>query len=144
MDFISTLHFFSEWTSDQLNISSTFLSSLLGGCNSKPTQKWRKKCSRNVPLIRDSFGKEILLLKNHTLATFLYFDSKTQKRSIKTLPKIMVFCTKIVLTYCEKKLFSDREKLFEITSTINSNSERSDNFLATECYFNLFLEVSHI
>ena len=37
------------------------------------------------------------------------------------------FVTKIVLTYCEKNCSSDREKkikLFEITRTIYSNSER--------------------
>ena len=32
--------------------------------NSKPTQKWWQKCSRNVQLIRGSFGKEILLIKS--------------------------------------------------------------------------------
>ena len=54
-------YFVSEWTSDQLDISSTFLSSLLGGfavvllfC-----RKWWQKCWRNVQLIRGSFGKEI-------------------------------------------------------------------------------------
>ena len=36
------------------------------------------------------------------------------------------------------------EKKFEITRTIYSNSERSEQFLATECFFNLFLEVYHI
>ena len=35
-------------------------------------------------------------------------------------------------------------KIFEITRTIHSNSERSEQFLVTECFFNLFLEVSHI
>ena len=53
-----------------------------------------------------------------------------------------------------KKCSSDREKLlkfeaeggefvknFEITRTIYSNSERSEQILVTECYFNLFLEV---
>ena len=41
---------------------------------------------------------------------------------------------------------SDWEKLckiFEITRTIYSNSERSEQFLITKCFFNLFLEVSH-
>ena len=64
------------------------------------------------------------------------------------------FVTKIVVTYCEKTLFywlrktieiqgwSPRIcKYFEITRTICSNSERSEQFLATECFFNLFLEV---
>ena len=67
------------------------------------------------------------------------------------------FVTKIVLTYCEKKLFfwsrrtfeiqSWRSRIcknFEITGTIYSNSERSEQFLVTECFFNLFLEVSQI
>ena len=31
----------------------------------------------------------------------------------------------------------------EITRTIYSNSERSEQFLVTECFFNLFLEVTH-
>ena len=54
-----------------------------------------------------------------------------------------------------KKCSSDREKLlkfeaegrgkiFEITRTIYSNSERSEQFLVTECFSNLFLEVPHI
>ena len=33
-------------------------------------------------------------------------------------------------------------KIFEITRTIYSNSERSEQILVTECFFNLFLEVS--
>ena len=35
-------------------------------------------------------------------------------------------------------------KNFEIIRTIYSNSERSEQVLVTECFFNLFLEVSHI
>ena len=46
------------------------------------------------------------------------------------------FLTKIVLTYCEKKLFWRPRicKIFEITRTIYSNSERSEQFLVTECF----------
>ena len=33
-------------------------------------------------------------------------------------------------------------KFFEITWTIYSNSERSEQFLVTDCFFNLFLEIS--
>ena len=56
-----------------------------------------------------------------------------------------------------KNCSSDREKLlkfeaegrefaknFEITRTIYSNNKRSEQFLVTECFFNLFLEVSHV
>ena len=32
-------------------------------------------------------------------------------------------------------------KFFEITRTIYSNSERSEQFLVTECFFDLFLEL---
>ena len=66
------------------------------------------------------------------------------------------FVVKIVLTYCEKKCSSYGQKTFkirgwrprickrfEITRTIYSNSARSKQFLVTECFFNLFLEVSH-
>ena len=35
-------------------------------------------------------------------------------------------------------------KNFEITRTIHSNSERSEQFLVTECFFNLFLVVFQI
>ena len=35
------------------------------------------------------------------------------------------------------------KKSFEITRTIYSNSESSEQFLVTECFFNLFLEISH-
>ena len=54
-----------------------------------------------------------------------------------------------------KNCSSDREKLlkfetegrefenfFEITRTIYSNTERSEQLSVTECFFNLFLEVS--
>ena len=67
------------------------------------------------------------------------------------------FGTKIVVIYCEKKLFYWSRKTFEvrgwrqricknfeITRTINSKSGRSEQFLITECFFNLFLEVSQI
>ena len=67
------------------------------------------------------------------------------------------FVTKIFLTYCEKKIvvvikknfwnWGSRPRIcknFKIPRTIYSNSERSEQFLVTECFFNLFLEVSHI
>ena len=56
------------------------------------------------------------------------------------------FVTKIV----QRKTFLIRGwrpricKIFEITRTIYSNSERLEQFLVTECFFNLFLEVSQI
>ena len=66
------------------------------------------------------------------------------------------FFTKIVLTYSQKKMFlwgttfeirGRRPRIcknFEITRTIYSNSESSERFSMTECFFNLFLNISHI
>ena len=70
---------------------------------------------------------------------------------------VLVFCyqkfsdllwEKIVLVI-EKNVWNSRLKaenlqIFEIIRTIYSNSERSEQVLVTECFFNLFLEVSHI
>ena len=56
-----------------------------------------------------------------------------------TFPKWHFF-TKIVLTYCEKKNLLVIEKnfwsckIFEISRTIYSNSERSEQLLVTECF----------
>ena len=49
----------------------------------------------------------------------------------------------------EEKLLNSRQKaenlqIFEITRAIYSNSERSEQFLVTQCFFNLFLKVSQI
>ena len=63
--------------------------------------------------------------------------------------KIWYFVSKIDLVI-EKKYLKFRGwkpricKIFEITRTIFSNSERSEQFLVTECFFNLFLVVSQI
>ena len=67
------------------------------------------------------------------------------------------FVIKIVLTDCDKNCSSDREKLLkfkaegrefkkkiEITRTIYSNSEKSQQVFVIGCFFNLFREVSHV
>ena len=78
-----------------------------------------------------------------------------------TNPKFSIcftwFFREMVLLDCEKKMFKWSRKtfeirgwrlrickIFEITRSIYSNSERSEHFLVTECFFNLFLEVSQI
>ena len=70
-----------------------------------------------------------------------------------------ILLPKLFWSTARKKCSSDQEKLskFEaegrevakitrtkITRTIYSNSERSEQFLVPECFFNLFLEVSQI
>ena len=64
------------------------------------------------------------------------------------------FITKIVLIYCEKKCSSDEEKLLKIkaegrefpkiTITIYSNSERSEQFVVTEWFSNLFNKLGQL
>ena len=59
------------------------------------------------------------------------------------------FVNKIVLTYCEKICSSDREKSLKfetegqefanflgVTRTVYTNSERSEQFWVTKCFFN--------
>ena len=48
----------------------------------------------------------------------------------------------IILKFKAKGL--ELEKNLEITRTIYSSSERSEQFLVTECFFSLFLEISQI
>ena len=50
------------------------------------------------------------------------------------------------MIFCYQNCSSDREKLlkFEAEGREFSNSERSEQFLVTECFFNLFLEVPQI
>ena len=69
-----------------------------------------------------------------------------------------ILLPKLFWATVRKNCSSDREKVskFEaegreyakilrsVDRTIYSNSERSEQFLVTECFFNLFLEVSHI
>ena len=63
------------------------------------------------------------------------------------------FVPEILLTSYENKILDFEKfkaegpriwKTFEITRTIYSNGERSEQFLVKECFLNLFLEVSHI
>ena len=67
-------------------------------------------------------------------------DPRNTKRAVPAIQN-GILLPKIVLTYCEKKNSSDREKLlkfeaegqefankFEITRTIYSNNERSEQF----------------
>ena len=43
-----------------------------------------------------------------------------------------------------KKILRNSRLKAEITRTICSNGERSEQFLVTECFFNLFLDPSQI
>ena len=54
----------------------------------------------------------------------------------------MVFCYQNCSDLLWEKNVIVIEKSFETTRTIYSSSERSEQFLITECFFNLFREVS--
>ena len=83
-----------------------------------------------------------------------YLKTSLYKRNAGGKRYEMVFCyqncsdllvEKIVLVI--KKTFEIRGwrcKIFEITWTIYSKSERSEQFLVTECFFNLLPEISQI
>ena len=86
----------------------------------------------------DSWSKDLVYSRNSTPfigLSFVYNENTGQN---------WCFVTKIVLTSCEKNYSNQRIcKLFEITKTIYFNSERSEQVWVTDCYFILFLEVSH-
>ena len=104
--------------------------------------------------------------KRHFWETFL---SRRQQKFEKIFQKLcgdffqnfLAFLNRIYELYLEKcgfywngillpKLWEKMVLVIEnffwdhLTRTIYSNSERSEQFLVTECFFNLFLEVSHI
>ena len=56
--------------------------------------------------------------------------------------KIMVLCYQNCSDLLWEKIILVIE--IEITRTIYSNSEKTEQFLVTECFFNLFLEISKI
>ena len=102
-----------------------------------------------------------------TVLSYFVWNCPTQRRNVGTSGsrctchngvqfKNWYFVPKIVLTYCEEKnvqvikknFWNSRLKRickhFVITRTIYSNSERPEEFLVMEWFFNLFLEVSRI
>ena len=56
----------------------------------------------------------------------------------------LVFCYKTCSDLLWEKIVRVIEKIFEITWIIYSSSEMSQQFLATECFFNLFMDISLI
>ena len=89
---------------------------------------------------------------NSNWSNFLYLRNLQEqvKKSILLLEIVLTFhCLNRLFMWsqkvCKFSAFSlEFQKIFSITRTIFSNSERSEQFLVTECFFNLFLEVSQI
>ena len=85
-----------------------------------------EKCGKSQPVLPNNIKNGILLPK--------LFWPTVRKKCSSGQEKLLKFNAK------------GREfaKNFQSTRTIFSNSERPEQFLVTECFFNLFLEVSHI
>ena len=124
--------------------------------------KWQKLLQWNLNLRKISTCKFTLEMKGSKTEVFIYFIEKF----VVAQKKVWILCVPNTYTlgsnhfwsqtYCEKKLFQWSRKTFEIrgwrpkicknfeiTRTFCSSSERSEQFLVTELFFNLFLEVSH-
>ena len=131
-------------------------------CNSKSDAVWKipysnKKC---MDVSKQKVKKELTIqLTRNTKKCDLAKMVKSKKNKLLCVvnKEIGILLLKLFWPTVRKNCSSDREKLlkfeaegrefakiFEITRTIYSNSERSEQFLVTECFFNLFLEVSHI
>ena len=86
----------------------------------------------------------------------LYFIITQSKKPLKFTASQLVngiLLSKLLWPTVRKKCSSVREKLLKLEAegtniynyrTIYSNSERSEQCLITECFFNLFPEVSHV
>ena len=132
-----------------------------------PTLGQQQNCRRSILAFdKDWKGFRILLFrsweiflwaKKCTLLIFWVSKTRLKKNGVQQTSgkncffheNKWYFITKIVLTYCEKKIVLVIEKNwrpricknFEITRTIYSNSERSEEFLGTLTFF---LEISPI
>ena len=117
---------------------------------------------------KNMIKKPLLRLRHfwitHKFGTYFVLDESVKIKNITlaTVKKIVLLKYGILLpklfwpsvrkncsSYWETRLKFEAErprisKLFELTITISLNSERSEQFLETECFFSLFLEVSHI
>ena len=88
--------------------------------------------------------------KTKTTVSVTFSFVSTWNRNSNLLPKLFWPTVRKNCSSDQEKLFEIQGwrpriwKIFEITRTIYSNSERSEQFLVTECFFNLFLEISPI
>ena len=120
-----------------------YLLLLIKTLNKKKSRKCRREGGRNCLHNFAQCLTTFWLFNTYNLLVMFFFYQ---------MAAIMVFCYQ----NCSDILWetSDREKLLKskaegrefakITRTIFSKSERSEHFLVTKCFFNLFLEVSHI
>ena len=85
----------------------------------------------------------------YVLVFFAYGQTKRDNlsethRTRLLLRQTLVFCYQNCSDLLWEKWRPRIFKNFEITRTIYSNSERSEQFLVAECFFNFLLDVSHV
>ena len=104
-------------------------------------------CSK--PFLKPYFNSNANTISQNIISSFILQENEKRNK--------WYFFTKTFRTYCEKKnvlvikknfgnsrLKAKNLEMFEITRTIYSNSERTEQLLVTEIFFNLFLEVSKV
>ena len=92
--------------------------------------------SRSIVEFLTALNNNLFHLFNLSCLFHKWFEYQGKKKTREK--RKWYFVTKIVLTYCEKKLFAWSRKIFkifEITRTIYLNSERSEQFLVTKYHF---------
>ena len=118
---------------------------------------WQNAPTKNWSCLQQLFKKWQDL---HLPPQLVYPLSSLQRHTKVRVPLLLKFgilLPKLFWPTVRKKCSSDQEKLLKLEAegrefakffrsldrTIYSNSERSEQILVTECFFNLFLEVSH-
>ena len=110
-------------------------------------QVWSLVINRNMSLKKYFRGNLQKIVKRWALLKFVL--EIAVKKAWSEIPGCLNFTeTKVVFCYQKlRKTFEIRGwrqrifKFFEITWTICWNIDRSEHFLVTECFFNLFLDV---
>ena len=111
---------------------------------------WLKKLAIKLSLDWRLFMQKILTFYLFRLLWYHCINFFVKTTLIETtiegslLPKLFWPMGEKNVLLINKNFWNSRLKAENLQNTIYSNSERSEQFLVTECFFNLFLEVSHI
>ena len=110
---------------------------------------WKDKNTK-MRIQRNHFTPFVTCIKIQALESIQKLNFRLGIQT-KIVHPLWYFVPKIFLPYGEKKIVLVIENFFwnsrlkaEITRTIHSKSEKSQQCLVTECFFNLFLDVYHI
>ena len=145
-EFLKGMTFLTPWLLTHWQYDSLTLNTLIFDTLTKYTYDfwahWQKRLMTYYRVAPNIFG--------------MIYSSNTHHKALEKKTLFGILLPKLFWPTVRENCSSDREKLeirgwrpricktFEITRTIYSNSERSEQLLVTECFFNLFLEASHI